>query len=58
MRSVSIAPNGTVAVAANNDGSVFVWRLAPEDTSRFELLEKFTAHKNYILKAAISPDSK
>jgi len=58
MRSVSIAPNGTVAVAANNDGSVFVWRLAAEDTSRFDLLEKFTAHKNYILKAAISPDSR
>ena len=58
MRSISVAPNGTLAVATNNSGNCFVWQLAQEDTSTFELKQQFPAHKGYILKALFSPHSK
>jgi len=58
MRSVAVAPNGTLCVAANNSGMCFVWKLGAEDTSTFELVEQYQAHKGYVLKALFSPHSK
>ena len=72
MRSVTVAPNGSLAVAANNKGKQFsskakkskpfplgncyVWQLAPQDTSKFEPIEKIAAHQTYLLKCLFSPD--
>lgn len=58
MRSVTVAPNGSLAVAANNKGNCYVWQLAPQDTSKFEPIEKIAAHQTYLLKCLFSPDSR
>ncbi|KAL6057291.1 TOR complex subunit lst8 [Balamuthia mandrillaris] len=58
IRSISVAPDGSQVVAANNKGNCFVWKLGPEDTSKFEAIKQIQAHKTYILKALYSPDAK
>ena len=61
IRSVSVAHDATLLAAANDHGSVFVWRLgmAQEDRStKFEPLQKLQAHSTYITKCLISPDGK
>lgn len=58
IRSISIEPDASRAVVANNKGTVFVYSLAPEDTSSFELAHTMEAHKTYILNALFSPDGK
>jgi G protein beta subunit-like protein len=58
IRSISVAPDGSQVVAANNKGHCFVWKLGEEDTSKFEPLTRIDAHKTYILKALFSPDAK
>eukprot|EP01101_Sappina_pedata_P006708 TRINITY_DN3411_c0_g1_i1.p1 TRINITY_DN3411_c0_g1~~TRINITY_DN3411_c0_g1_i1.p1 ORF type:complete len:316 (+),score=108.09 TRINITY_DN3411_c0_g1_i1:27-950(+) len=58
LRSVSIASDGSAAVASNNKGNCFVYRLAPSDTSRFDPVQKIEAHSTYALKCQFSPDSK
>lgn len=58
VRSIHVSPDGSQVVAANNKGHCYVWRLGPEDTSKFEPLTRLEAHKSYILKALYSPDAK
>jgi len=58
IRSITIAGDGSKVVAANNSGKCFVWKLATQDTSRFDPLQKIEAHKTYILKCLFSPDAK
>lgn len=55
LRSVSIASDASICVAAGTYGSVFVW-----DCSRksFEPLVKIDAHRTYVLRALISPNAK
>jgi len=58
MRSVSIAADASMVVAANNNGSCFVWKLIHGADTAFEPLQKLAAHSNYILKCQLSPDGK
>jgi G protein beta subunit-like protein len=55
IRSVTIASDGTLVLAANDKGHIFVWKL---DRGRFEALHKIEAHDTYCLKALLSPDCK
>lgn len=55
LRSVTISSNASLLAAGNNKGNVFVYNLSSEQTP---LLHRFEAHKNYLLKALFSPDSK
>ncbi len=60
IRSVSVAQDATLLAAANDTGSVFVWRLgrSADSTGKFEPLQKLQAHAKYITKCLISPDCK
>jgi len=58
VRSVSVASDGSLAIAANNKGNCFIWKLGEEDTSIFEPLQRLEAHKSYILKCLFSPDTR
>jgi len=57
IRSITVAPNATQVVAANNKGHAFIWSLGADDTSQFEDLKQLDAHKTYILNARFSPDA-
>ena len=54
-RSVQYSPNGSIAVSANNKGTAFVWQAESPD---FDLAQKIQAHNSYLLKVAMSPNSK
>jgi len=56
IRSLSIASDASILVAANNRGSVFIWRLGSKGV--LEPLHKLEAHSTYILKCLLSPDVK
>ena len=64
IRYVSVAQDATLLAAANDHGSVFVWRLGgggsspDEKGAKFEPLQKLQAHSTYITKCLISPDCK
>ena len=57
VRSLTIAPDGSLVVAANNNGTCYVWKtIQGVQTSQFEPLHKLKAHNAYILKCLLSPD--
>lgn len=59
IRSLSIASDGSLAVAANNNGTCFIWRLhgaSASSSGSFEPLHRLQAHNDYVLKCLISPD--
>lgn len=58
VRSLSVASDGSLVVAANNKGVCYVWRLqrGMQTTAHFEPLHKLQAHDGYILKCLLSPD--
>lgn len=56
VRSVSVASDASMVVAANNRGTCFVWKL--DAANVFEPLHKVEAHSTYCLKALLSPDVK
>lgn len=60
VRSISVASDGSLAVAANNSGVCFVWQLVEKGgsgtTTHFEPLHKLQAHDGHILKCLLSPD--
>jgi len=58
VRSLSIAQDGSLVVAANNSGTCYVWRLqrGVQTTAHFEPLHRLQAHSAYVLKCLISPD--
>jgi len=58
LRSVTVATDASVVVAANNRGGCFVWKFTGSRASELELLHKFDAHPTYILKCVLSPDGK
>ena len=53
----SVAHDATLLAAANDFGSVFVWRLGgasdAERSKKFEPLQKLQAHSTYITKCLI-----
>lgn len=58
VRSVSIAGDGSLVVAANSSGTCYVWKLqrGAKTTAHFEPLHKLQAHNAYVLKCLLSPD--
>lgn len=59
MRSVSVASDGTLLVAGDNKGNVYVWRMvSTKDTTVVQAVTKFRAHGKYITKVLLSPDVK
>ena len=57
-RSVHFAPNGSTAVAANNKGTCFLWKMDADGTSNIEPIQRLQAHNSYLLKSVFSPNSK
>lgn len=60
VRSVSIATDGSLVVAANSSGTCYVWKLqrGAKTTAHFEPLHKLQAHNAYVLKCLLSPDNR
>eukprot|EP01095_Lingulamoeba_sp_RSL-Kostka_P007398 TRINITY_DN2356_c0_g1_i1.p1 TRINITY_DN2356_c0_g1~~TRINITY_DN2356_c0_g1_i1.p1 ORF type:complete len:319 (+),score=99.59 TRINITY_DN2356_c0_g1_i1:64-1020(+) len=58
IRSCNFSNNGKYFVASNNKGKAFVYESKTKSTDDFELLQTIDAHKNYLLKALFSPNSK
>jgi len=62
IRSITIAPDASLVMAANNRGTCFIWKLNDSSTAHsdvaFRPLHKIEAHDTYCLKALISPDVK
>lgn len=58
IRSLTMNWDGGLIVAANKNGTCYVWRLlkGEQDTTNFEPLHKLQAHKSYILKCLLSPE--
>ncbi|KAL1864842.1 TOR complex subunit lst8 [Diaporthe australafricana] len=57
--SVTVATDGTLLCAANNNGNVFVWSLIQTfDRTELQPITQFSAHKEYITRILLSPDVK
>lgn len=58
VRSLTVAQDGSLIVAANSSGTCYVWRSLRGSnlTTHFEPLHKLKAHSTYILKCLLSPD--
>lgn len=59
VRSLSVALDGSLVIAANNQGTCYVWRMMRGGslTTHFEPLHKLRAHPgHHILKCLLSPD--
>lgn len=58
VRSLSVAGDGSLMVAANSSGTCYVWRALRHGShaTHFEPLHKLKAHSSYVLKCTISPD--
>ena len=53
LRSIDIASDATIVVAANNRGTCYTWKLGK---GKFEGGNKIEAHNTYCLKTLLSPD--
>ncbi|ROV93719.1 hypothetical protein VSDG_06996 [Cytospora chrysosperma] len=57
--SVTVATDGSLLCAANNNGNVFVWSLIQTfDRTELQPITHFNAHKEYITRILLSPDVK
>lgn len=55
--SVDVANDGSLLVAANKAGNVFIWRMDQElETTTLTPVARFQAHRLYISRIIISPD--
>ena len=58
-RSVSVATDGSMLVAGNNNGNVYIWRMTQQkDITALTPVTKFRAHQKYLTRALLSPDVK
>ncbi|KAJ3055222.1 TOR complex subunit lst8 [Rhizophlyctis rosea] len=58
-RSVTMASDGSILVAANNKGNYYVWKTRNKgDMTDLEALTKITAHNKAITKCVLSPDTR
>jgi len=55
IRSLTVASDASLVLAANNRGTCFVWKLG---RGNFDPLHKIDAHSTYALKCLLSPDVK
>ncbi|KAF7322594.1 WD-REPEATS-REGION domain-containing protein [Mycena chlorophos] len=60
MRSVTMAADGSLLIAGNNKGIIYVWKLHDENSGppRFQAVTKFRAHNKYVTRCLLSPDAK
>ncbi|KAJ1565496.1 TOR complex subunit lst8 [Cladochytrium tenue] len=59
VRSVSVASDGSMLVAANNKGNVYVWRTKSKgDLTELDAIKKVTAHAKYVTRCVLSPDAR
>lgn len=59
VRSVSVASDGSMLIAGNNTGNVYVWKMVnSKDSTALHPVTKFRAHSKYVTKVLISPDVK
>ncbi|CAG8576690.1 18018_t:CDS:10, partial [Acaulospora morrowiae] len=59
LRSVTIAFDGSMLVAANNKGNCYVWKMSnTRDYTDPQTITKFSAHDRYITRCLLSPDAK
>lgn len=59
VRSVSVASNGTMIVAGNNNGNCYVWRMVnSRDITSLHPVTRFRSHSKYITRVLLSPDVK
>jgi G protein beta subunit-like protein len=58
VRSLSVAADGSLVVAANSAGTCYVWRAARGAalTAHFEPLHRLRAHGAPVLRCLLSPD--
>ncbi|CAG8819328.1 744_t:CDS:2, partial [Racocetra fulgida] len=55
MRSVTVAIDGSMLVAANNKGNCYVWEMSNNrDFTDLEPLTTFSAHKKYITRCLLN----
>ncbi|KAI9218909.1 WD repeat-containing protein wat1 [Blastocladiella britannica] len=54
MRSVAVSADGSTLVAGNNKGNCYIWKWVH---SELRPIKHLLAHKKYLLKCMISPDS-
>ncbi|KAJ3158762.1 TOR complex subunit lst8 [Geranomyces michiganensis] len=58
-RSVTMAADGSILVAANNKGNYYVWKTKTTgDLTQLEALTKVAGHNKFITKCMLSPDTK
>lgn len=59
VRSVSVASNGTMIVAGNNNGNCYVWKMVnSRDITSLHPVTRFRSHSKYITRVLLSPDVK
>ncbi|KAL1918960.1 uncharacterized protein VTP21DRAFT_2341 [Calcarisporiella thermophila] len=59
MRSLTAGSDGTLLIAGNNKGTVFVWRMSGgKDATQLQPIKSFSAHTRYLTKCLLSPDVK
>ncbi|KTW26741.1 hypothetical protein T552_02745 [Pneumocystis carinii B80] len=58
VHSISVANDGSMLVAGNNEGICFVWYTESNDLQLKEPDYTFQAHKRYITRCLVSPDAK
>ncbi|KAJ1562325.1 TOR complex subunit lst8 [Nowakowskiella sp. JEL0078] len=58
VRSITMASDGSVLVAANNKGNYFVWKTKRGEMTDLEAVQKVQAHGKYITKCLLSPDTR
>lgn len=57
IRSISVAADGTLLVAANNRGNCYIWKMENgRDTTDLKPILKLEAHETHILRCLLSPD--
>lgn len=59
IRSLTVMWDGSLVIAANNNGTCYVWRVSRKKNqtmTNFEPLNKLQAHNTYILKCLLSPE--
>ncbi|CED82190.1 wd repeat protein pop3 [Phaffia rhodozyma] len=59
IRSIAIASDGSMLVAGNNKGNVYVWKFEPGSDTDLQPVTMFPAHPGkYITRVLLSPDVK
>ncbi|KAJ1547643.1 TOR complex subunit lst8 [Nowakowskiella sp. JEL0078] len=58
LRSITMASDGSVLIAANNKGNYFVWKTKRGEMTDLEAVQKVQAHGKYITKCLLSPDTR